>query len=160
MFIKNKLGTFLNFTLAGKGISLPPAGVVVISDEQAEDEYLQVMINRDFVSVVGETQMDEQREKEAVKKEEEKREKPPIKRHSDQVVDGTVVVKCAGVYKNGKRCSVNVNVPRDEFDSDKPYFCKRHAGESPEDYERVDGDWVKKHKPAAKTKKRTSSKKK
>ena len=148
MFIKNKLASYLNFNLAGKGVSLAPGGITIISDEQAEDDLLKVMIERGNVEEALPREAAAQEKKAVEKKAAAKEKKIPVRKFEEQTSEGTVIVKCAGVYKNGKHCGVNVSVPQAEFDSDTPYFCTRHEGENPDDYEKVDGEWSKKKKPA------------
>lgn len=55
-----------------------------------------------------------------------------------------IVAHCAAAKRDGNPCGTNVSVPVDEYDADKPYFCKRHKNESADDYEKVDGVWHKK----------------
>lgn len=158
MFVKNKLSTYLNIKLAGRSVGFPPGGIGVISDEQAEDDYFHILVERGWIEEAQSRQMSEQIDKEQEKKKEKSEKKIPVQKHEDKVTDGTIVAKCAARYKNGRVCEANVNVPQGEFDSDTPYFCRRHAAENPADYEKVDGAWEKKRKPET-SKKRGRSKK-
>lgn len=55
-----------------------------------------------------------------------------------------VVAHCAAAKRDGTPCGANVSVAAEEYDADKPYFCKRHKNESADDYEKVEGVWHKK----------------
>lgn len=151
MFIRNRTGSYQGFRLNNKPVKLGPYGVTAISDLQASDDTLQLLLARNVVEKISQKEAQKEFE-EVTAKAEEKAEKTKL----DVVVreetnkNSVMMAQCCAKQKNGETCAANVSVPVSEYDSDKPYFCGRHKAENPEDYEKVNGGWVKKAKPESK----------
>lgn len=151
MFIKNKTGSYQGFRLNDKPVKLDPYGVTAISDLQASDDTLQLLLARGVIEKVSKSAAQKQFDEEAAKAEEKAEEKRlEVAVHEETNKNSVMMAQCCAKFKNGEPCGANVSVPVSEYDSDKPYFCGRHKGEDPEEYEKVGGAWVKKAKPAKK----------
>ena len=148
MFIRNKTGSYQGFRLNDKPVKLEPYGVTAISDLQASDDTLQLLLARGVVEKVSQKVAEEQFAADSEKAEQKAEEKRlEVAVHEETNKNSVMMARCAAKFKNGEPCGANVSVPVSEYDADKPYFCGRHKGESAEDYEKVNGAWVKKAKP-------------
>lgn len=153
MFIQNKTENYQSFTVGGSNIFLAPDGdpkdTTAIDDSLIDDPILQLLLNRGTLVRVDVEKAVERQEEIKAQQEEEEAQKEEIKvvQVNDTKESDVRLVRCAAIKANGQHCSYNVQVPFYEYDSDTPYFCGRHKKEDPEDYEKVDGEWVKKVKP-------------
>ena len=154
MFIRNETGSYQGFRLNGRPVKLEPHGVTAITEEQAKDDTYQLLKLRGIVSEVKDAVAHEAIEEKARREEARAEElKPEVAVHKEADKNSVMMAQCCARQKNGEPCGANVSVPLSEYDAAKPYFCGRHKAEKAEDYEKVDGKWVKhpaKPKPAAK----------
>lgn len=147
MFIKNKTKTWQSFILNGKSFRMQPFGTLQVSDKEFEDGVMKLLLSRDVVEVLDDEAGVEEINEEAKKAEEKAEEsKIPVSESLDEkaTTEVATMVQCSASNKNGNRCNSKVKVNAEDFDSDRPYFCGRHKNEDPEDYEKIDGVFVKK----------------
>ena len=152
MFIKNKTENWQSFSVGGKNIFLAPEGdakdTIAIGDEFADDPILTLLLGKDVLEKVSTEKAVERQEEIRAQKEAEEAQKEEVKVvHVNDTKENDIrLVRCAAIKANGQPCSYNVQVPFHEYDSDVPYFCSRHKKQDPADYEKIDGEWVKKVK--------------
>ena len=147
MFIKNKTKTYQSFMLRGKSFKLAPFGTATVTDDEYADGVMKLLLSRKVVEVIddeaGIEQLNEEKAEAEAKVEESK---IPVGESLEEAAKKEVatMVQCSAHNKNGNRCASRIKVDADEFDSDRPYFCGKHSGENPDDYEKIDGVFIKK----------------
>ena len=150
MFIKNKTKTWQSFMLGDDSFRMEPFGTIQIPDKNSDDGVLKLLLSRDVVEILDEDKgveiINEKVAEEEAKAQENKIEVIGSTEEKAKTELATMV-QCSAHNKNGNRCSSKVRVSAAEFDSDRPYFCGKHKNENPEDYEKIDGIFVKKDKP-------------
>ena len=148
-----KSKSFQNFNIDGKHFSLPPYGdprdTTEISDEYADDQVIRYLVNIGSIEIVGQDVAEQKHEEVVAEQKAVEEAKPEVKVVSanENKENDVRLIKCAATKANGDPCNANVQVPYLEYDETVPYFCGRHKKEVAEDYERVDGKWVKLVKP-------------
>lgn len=134
MFLKNLTNTYQNFSYnnGANHKQIGPGETVTIVNATEEDETIKTLIAQGKVEVVDAPK----KKKVAIPNVE------VIDVAEDDEEEVMTVVHCPAVKKNGEVCNAVVSVANG--DEDKIHFCGRHKKENPNDYEKVDGKWVKK----------------
>lgn len=143
MFVKNADVCSLNLKIGEVFLFIMPNDIVFVAEENVPS--VQHLIDNGTLAIVDEDEGKEHEQKrmEEAKVKAEESVVPVVKVH-DSKKQSTTVVDCAAITKSGKKCSGSVIIPFDEYDADKPYFCGRHKSEDAANYERINGEWVRK----------------
>ena len=140
MYCKNIKNSYVGYSSNGMRRYIAPNDVAEVEDEEAKR-----LIEHGFFVEVGKEDAKAHEEKVAAEVQEKKESVAiPVEAVQEKKVSNSTVVNCAAVTKSGKPCSGTAVIPFGEYDADTPYFCGRHKGENPEDYERVNGEWARK----------------
>ena len=149
MYVKNVSNTNQQFKAGQTKFMLRPGSTAAMTDEEYGDHTTQLLLRRGVLAALEDEEgldaiMAQEDEKKA-KAEERKLEVNKIDKDTHKQV---VMVRCAATKKDGERCLKEIAVPMAERDDDVPVFCGTHKNEKAEDYEKVEGTWVKKQTPA------------
>lgn len=139
MYIRNLTESYQAFNHDGRRYELAPTntnGCDMFIDESFQPS-IRALLERKVIEVVEERP-------EPIEPPKPKREPMKVVKADQQVTNQTRLVPCNAIKADGTQCNVNVSVPMDEYDPERPYFCNRHKKQKPENYTKVEGKWVKK----------------
>lgn len=145
MYVQNVSNFNQQFKASGHSFTLKPGQTVSLTADEYHDHTVQFLLARGILKVLGEEEglenVVQQADEAQAKADENKME---VVSASANTTNQVIMVQCAAQKKNGERCLVNAKVDVADYDENTPYFCTHHRNEKAEDYERVDGTWVKK----------------
>ena len=127
MYIKNMSGNYQVFRAAGAKFKVAPGEVVSITDEQADDCAVSLLLSKGAFEKVGKKEAVAEMKAAAEKAEEKAEErKMEVKRVDEASTPQVIMAQCSGVKKDGERCGNNVPVQAAEYDKDAKYYCRLH----------------------------------
>ena len=139
MYIRNLTNSYQAFVHDGRRYELAPAMTngcdMFITDDFKNS--IRQLLERKAIEIVEEKPAE-------IEPPKPKHEPMKVVKADQQITNQTRLVPCNAIKADGNQCNVNVSVPMDEYDPERPYFCNRHKKQRPEDYTKVEGKWVKK----------------
>lgn len=139
MYIRNLTDSYQAFNHDGRRYELAPKMTngcdMFITDDFKPS--IRELLERKAIEIVKE-------KPEKIEPPKPPKEKMKVVPADQNVTNQTRLVPCNAIKADGTQCNVNVPVPIEEYDPEKPYFCNRHKRQNPDDYTKVEGKWVKK----------------